>query len=60
MSADLRMTLDEAKDAAAEFIARAAGATEARDAADWALAAKNMASAVHSLVGAKITERRLS
>jgi hypothetical protein len=50
--------IEHAKDCAATFVLRASEAREPREAADWALAAKNMAGAVHSLVGADCTERR--
>jgi hypothetical protein len=40
------------------FVERAGEATDAKEAADWALAAKNMASAVHSLVSGRITLER--
>jgi hypothetical protein len=46
---DVAQTLEKAKDATAVFVARAAAATEGREAADWALAARNMASTVNSL-----------
>ena len=52
------VTLGEAKNAVAVFVARACNAGDAREAADWSLAAKNMASAIHSLAGASITESR--
>ena len=41
-----------------EFIDKAAGASSPREAADWALAAKNMAATVHSLMGAILTRRQ--
>ncbi len=54
----LPQTVQHAKELAATFVANAGQAKEPREAADWALAAKNMAAAVHSLVGANCTEQR--
>jgi hypothetical protein len=50
--------IDSAVEMTQEFIGRAANAFSPREAADWALAAKNMAATVHSLVGAVATKRR--
>jgi hypothetical protein len=41
-----------ASEATATFVERAATAESPKDAADWALAARNMSSTLHSLVGA--------
>ncbi len=49
---------DNAAQMAQEFIDLAAGADSAREAADWALAAENMAATLHSLVGAIATKRK--
>ena len=40
------------------FVELARIAPSGREAADWALAARNMASVLHSLVGAAATDRR--
>ncbi len=45
-------TATRASDATSEFVDRAAAAETAKEAADWALAARNMASTLHSLIGA--------
>lgn len=50
--------VDNAVEMTQEFIDRAASADSACEAADWALAAKNMAATVHSLMGAIATKRR--
>lgn len=50
--------VENALDATRQFIALAATTHDARDAANWALAAKNMAGTVHSLAGARATQAR--
>ncbi len=54
----LRESILAAECAVAEFISHAATEIDPKMAADWALAAKNMAAAVHSLIGALQTARR--
>lgn len=50
--------LESARGATVVFVERASTAADPREAADWALAAKNMAACFHSLMGAAATARR--
>lgn len=47
-----RAQLEGIENAVVGFAERATATENSREAADWALAAKNMASALHSLMGA--------
>jgi hypothetical protein len=53
-----RSHVERAAEICMSFIDSAAASQDAREAADWALAAKHMASTVHSLAGARVTQAR--
>jgi len=53
-----RGDVDRAAEMTMLFVEKAAGSKDGREAADWALAAKNMAATVHSLAGARATQSR--
>lgn len=52
MTRDQRATLDAVEAAISTFVKKSTEATSPREAADWSLAAKNMAGVMHSVNGA--------
>jgi hypothetical protein len=53
-----RQHVSEAIETTEAFVEYASEASTAEGAAQWALAAKNMAATVHPLIGARVTQAR--